>query len=186
MIIYKATSYITGLSYIGSTIRPLYDRKYRHRKAAENINNTSHFYNAIRKYGIDGFEWQVIDDTADSMELLARKEEAYIMLYGTYVNGYNSSPYYRGGCDSAETRAKLSAAHKGEKNHFYGKTHSEEAKAQMSVAKKTAWASEEYRTRMIAAKKGNTNHLGKKHSKEAKAKMSASRYRFLEQRGHDV
>ena len=41
---------------------------------------------------------------------------------------------------SAETRRKMSDAQTGEKNHFFGKKHSDETKAKVSLAKKAYWA----------------------------------------------
>lgn len=85
---------------------------------------------------------------------------------------------------SAETIAKLSAAGKamtGERNNFFGKTHSERSLAKNRAAHlgKPAWnkgktASAESRARMSASK------MGRKASAETRAKMSASqraRYR---------
>lgn len=51
-----------------------------------------------------------------------------------------------------ETKKKISESHKGEKNHFFGKTHSKETKEKMSAAKK--------------------GKIGRKHSDETKQRMS--------------
>lgn len=51
-----------------------------------------------------------------------------------------------------EARKKMSEAHTGEKNHFYGKTHSEETRKKISEAASNM--SEETRKKMSAAKQG--------------------------------
>ena len=80
------------------------------------------------------------------------------------------------GCiHSPETRAKMSAAHKGKKNHNYGKTLSPETRAKISAATKGKTRSPETRAKMSAALKGE-NHpfYGKSRSPETRAKMSAA------------
>ena len=70
---------------------------------------------------------------------------------------------------SAETKAKLSAAHKGEKNPMYGK---KGEKHPMYGKKHSA----EARAKMSEAKKGRKHPMyGKKHSAEARAKMSEAK-----------
>ncbi len=56
-IIYIATS-PSGKSYIGQTVQALCNRKTGHAKDAENY--TYAFANAIRKYGINGFNWDTL------------------------------------------------------------------------------------------------------------------------------
>ena len=87
---------------------------------------------------------------------------------------------------SLETRQKMSAAHKGEKSHFYGKHqseqtkeklriintgkhHSEETKRKMSESHKGYVFSEESKLKMSLAKKGKK---GKPLSEETKRKLS--------------
>ena len=72
---------------------------------------------------------------------------------------------------SNETRAKMSAAHKG-------RVVSDETKAKMSAARKGRKLSEETKAKMSAAKKG------KKFSEDVKRKMKYSHLRaFCEKRG---
>ena len=53
-----------------------------------------------------------------------------------------------GTTQSDETRAKMSAAHAGDKNHFYGRKHSDEMRATMSASRMGKTASPETRARM--------------------------------------
>ena len=60
-------------------------------------------------------------------------------------------------------RAKIAAANKGEKHHFYGKTHTPETKAKISAA-------------LLGVYKGEKHHFyGKTHTPETKAKISAAK-----------
>lgn len=85
-MIYKATS-PSGKMYIGQTV-DLEQRKSKHQSDARKF--TYAFANAINKYGIDGFVWEIIEDNITINEL-NKKEEYYINKFDTYENGYNST-----------------------------------------------------------------------------------------------
>ena len=89
--IYKATNQINGQSYIGQTRISIEDRIKKHINCS-NINNQEAdypFHAAIRKYGIDNFKVECLEECND--ELLDEKEIYYIKLYNTYQNGYNAA-----------------------------------------------------------------------------------------------
>ena len=92
MLIYKATSKTTQKVYIGLTTTSLEERKRHHKETYENKNY--HFYYAIRLYGWDDFEWEVIEDNINDINLLQKREQYWISYYNSYENGYNST---RGG-----------------------------------------------------------------------------------------
>ena len=89
--------------------------------------------------------------------------------------GYNKqSGGKHGWMTSDETRAKMSAAQLGEKNHFFGKTHNEEARAKMSTSISASMTAE-IRAKISASKSGENNpNFGKKRSKETCAKIGAA------------
>lgn len=132
-LIYKATNMDNGKSYIGITSKSLLARIEGHKSNA--AKGASPFSKAIRKYGIDGFRWDVIRVCLD-VEEMKRLERFYISEYGTHSslgNGYNAtlggdgisgyvfteeakkkiSKASLGRIKSEETRKKLSAANKG-------------------------------------------------------------------------
>jgi predicted GIY-YIG superfamily endonuclease len=93
--------------------------------------------NAIKKYGRNNFSCELLD-IAYTQEMANEKEKMWIFLLGTYKheNGYNLSMGGEIGCFNEETLVKMSNSKKGTKNSFYGKHHTETAKAKMSAWKK--------------------------------------------------
>jgi group I intron endonuclease len=80
---------INGKVYIGQTIRGLDKRISGHLKESKNDKNDRPFLNAIKKYGIDNFEWEVIDE-ASSIDELDKKEIYWINEHNSLTpNGYN-------------------------------------------------------------------------------------------------
>lgn len=87
MIIYKATNKINGKCYIGQTRHSLDQRKLAHLRCAKKGVET-HFYQAIRKYGEENFEWEIICSTNDKKHL-NELETFYITKYDSIKHGYN-------------------------------------------------------------------------------------------------
>ena len=98
-IIYRAYCVKTNKSYIGQTQRKLQERITQHK--SESFNEESpgylyHFHRAIRKYGFDSFQWEILetvdcDKASNLQELLNYLETKYITMYDSYHNGYNST-----------------------------------------------------------------------------------------------
>jgi group I intron endonuclease len=86
VIIYKVANKISGNIYIGQTVKSLQERKRQHIKKSQNPK--SKFHKAIKSYGVDNFNWEVID-TANSKDELNKKEIRYITEYNSIENGYN-------------------------------------------------------------------------------------------------
>lgn len=87
MVIYKIVNKLNGKMYIGQTIHSLECRKKRHLRALKDGNN-NHLYQAIRKYGLDNFEFSVICEVFDK-KILNELETYYIKKFDTIKNGYN-------------------------------------------------------------------------------------------------
>jgi group I intron endonuclease len=83
MIIYKITNKVNGKVYIGLTTTTLKYRWTKHKAASRDLKNTKHLYKAMRKYGIENFSIEQIDETNDFTKLgdLERK----------YISEYNST-----------------------------------------------------------------------------------------------
>jgi hypothetical protein len=107
----------------------------------------------------------------------AFKHEIYMIVVfgrkdlgtGILRNRTNGGEGFSGAIHTPETKAKISAAMKGENSPNYGKTLSPETKRKLSEAHKGKTHSEETRTKISAAQKGKTL------SPETRAKMSATR-----------
>ena len=139
--IYKITNKLNGKFYIGKTKYAVKTRIYHHLYTCNHRNDVnSAIHNAIRKYGIENFDIEVIDE-ASSLEELNEKEIYWIdkLQSRNPSIGYNlakggeggvGGPHFAGHRHSDETRAKMSADRKGEKNSNYGNrwTQSDELK----------------------------------------------------------
>jgi len=168
-IIYKATNK-NGKYYIGQTIQGLSKRVYQHLyDASIHRKYNSAFHNALRKYGEEAFEWEVIEECY-SKEELDEMEYHYIIQYNSFnrENGYNLSLGGEGNHGfkhSSETKQKISDSNKGK---TLGRKHTEESKRKMSAIMKGRKYSDSHCKAISEANKG------KKLSYEHKAKLSIS------------
>lgn len=80
--IYKITNKINGKQYIGQSIN-LEHRLNEHRRC----EGDSYIHNAIKKYGLENFDFEIIELT--SKELLNEREKFWIAYYDSYNKGYN-------------------------------------------------------------------------------------------------
>lgn len=86
--IYKIQNLIDGKVYIGQSVH-IQARFNQHKNEAKN-GNTRPLYNAIRKYGIENFSFEVIEEC--SKEKLNEQEIYWIKKYDSFHNGYNLTP----------------------------------------------------------------------------------------------
>lgn len=156
--IYRFTNKTNSKLYIGKTNNV--DRRQVEHLSKSKTSNNGHFYNAIRKYGFDSFEMDILTE-CESEEQAYLKETDYIKHYKSNDKnfGYNSTLGGEGlkGI-SEDTRKKMSENGKlrvGEKNTFFGKQHTKLTKIKISQANK-----------------GNKSWLGKHHTNETKGKIS--------------
>lgn len=88
--IYKIINHLNNKVYIGKTIRPLQIRWREHQQDCFNREKDNKLYRAMRKYGIENFSIEVIEDNIEE-EIIGEKEREYIQKYNSYYNGYNST-----------------------------------------------------------------------------------------------
>lgn len=135
--IYKYENKINHKVYIGQTT-DLVSRKASHRY--KSTFTKSKFYNAIRKYGWDNFDFDIIaqveEDTLEKVtEVLDNLEVRFIEEYDSFNHGYNSTTgghSYRGKVVSEEF-----------KEYCRNRTYSEETRQKMSEAAHNRVVSEE-------------------------------------------
>lgn len=153
-IIYKATNLINGKPYIGQTVKTLHKRKIEHKSNVKRNSKNYYFYNGIKKYGWDNFEWVTICECS-SRDELNEKETFYInelnslapngynlTLGGNGTSGFVFTPEHikkmsdakkgktweeiRGNEDSERSKKEISKRMMGKGNHRYGITPSAE------------------------------------------------------------
>ena len=170
MVIYLITNKINNKQYVGQTIQGIKARWRQHRSC----KTCTYLSRALQKYGSDSFTVEVVE-TCNTIEDLNSREIHWMAHYRTLAPaGYN----LRAGGGSrgkvhAHTRRKISASLQGEKNHFYGKTHSEETRAlissKLSGENSPNWGKIQTAKHNKNISKGN---MGRKLSAEHKQKLS--------------
>ena len=109
--IYKYTNKINGKHYIGQSIN-LEMRRYAHKSSAFNEKAKDYdaqFHQAIRKYGWDNFDYEVIAELTPeeyTKEGLDTLERYFIKYYNSFNNGYNATE----GGDSNPLRVQKGSA----------------------------------------------------------------------------
>lgn len=94
--IYKYENKLNQHIYIGQSI-DIEARQRNHLYSAYNEKTkdyNSQFHQAIRKYGIENFNFTIIAEVSPeeySIELLNSLEKTFIKLYDSYHNGYNAT-----------------------------------------------------------------------------------------------
>lgn len=83
--IYKITNNINGKSYIGQTTD--YKRRFQeHRQLGYGSEQNKLLYYAFKKYGIENFSFEVIEDKTPNYN---EREKYWIAYYDSFENGYN-------------------------------------------------------------------------------------------------
>jgi group I intron endonuclease len=164
--IYKLTNTVNGKAYIGYTENIAQRwRKHELRSELNRNGEAKILHQAIRKHGWSKFTKEIICCGLDPHAMLHVIEPLLIAQHNTYYrtgHGYNMTTGGEGTPGlwmNAQTRRKMSDAHAGENNSFFGKTHTAEARRKISeVQKATRW-------QRVGKKAPN---YGKKRSAEAK------------------
>jgi group I intron endonuclease len=189
--VYAHINKTNGKIYIGQTCQ----KPEKRWNGGKGYKQSYYFYQAIQKYGWDGFDHEVLASNltkteADNFERLLIKK--FDLLNPN--NGYNlqdGGSYGRPSDISRinikkaaqkrnlneEWRLKQSQSHiglqVGEKNGMFGKKHTEEAKQKQKEASLGKHHSDETRRKMSESKTGENNRMyGKNHSDETKKKIS--------------
>lgn len=88
MYIYRIINTVNNKVYVGQTIQKNPKMRWYQHCADVRNNKDSHLCNSMRKYGINTFEWEVID-IANSLEELNSKEESWLEHYRQITECYN-------------------------------------------------------------------------------------------------
>lgn len=88
--IYKITNKINEKCYVGQTSKFYKIRWQEHKRIAfkkEHAKYNYPLYKAFRKYGVDNFEFEIIEKC--NIHILNQKEIYWISYFNSYNNGYN-------------------------------------------------------------------------------------------------
>lgn len=86
-IIYKIWNEVNDNLYIGQTICALQQRWQKHLRDSK--ERDTHLYFAMRKYGVEKFHIEQIEEVPDIA--LDEREKYWISYYNSYYDGYNST-----------------------------------------------------------------------------------------------
>lgn len=143
---YMHTNKTNGKKYIGIT-----GRDAELRWGANGCRYKCHFASAIKKYGWDGFEHEILYSGLSKAEAQKLETELILEFNTTSVQcGYNMT--FGGECEIPN----------------------EVTRFKMSVARKRRITSDETRAKMSLSSRGNKHNLGHKCPDEVKAKLSAA------------
>lgn len=178
-VIYCLTCKVNGKVYIGQTIN-FNKRMIRYKNL--HCKEQPKIYNALKKYGVENFNYEIIDIGLSKADL--DQLECYHMTLADSRNtkfGYNCKEGGGNGKQSEESNKKNSESQKGKirtKEHCEklskankGQKRSEEAKKNMSIARKKMVRTphtEETKLKISIA------NIGKKVSEDSRKKMSES------------
>lgn len=116
-VVYKYTNKINNKSYVGFAKN--LDARHSWHKRSANKGVVSKFYNAIRKYGLDNFTLEILEESVDRDFLLNQREGFWIAHFDTLKNGYNMTRGGEGGPGGAWSGKKRpSHAQKMKGNNF--------------------------------------------------------------------
>jgi group I intron endonuclease len=183
--VYIATNRNTKKQYVGQTIN--FDRRLN-----EHLRSTRNYYfeNALRRHGVESFDFVKIEYPESE---LGYWEAFWISELNTiHPTGYNLTTGGYVGRPSSVTRQKMSESHKkvirteewnkkigegqlGEKNHQFGKKHTEESKQKM---KEHHFDKTGFKHTKESIAKMISKRIGFKHSDETKKKMSETHKRI--------
>lgn len=89
--IYKITNQLNQKLYIGKTEDPNPENRWKQHKKdyLRNFYEKRPLYSAMKKYGIDNFKFEILEETNEAEQ----REIYYIKKYNTYVGFENSNGY---------------------------------------------------------------------------------------------
>lgn len=189
--IYMYTNKINGKRYIGQT-KDFNKRYSSHLNSSLNNKSNRHnlpFHKAIRKYGIENFQIDILVENISTKDELNELEKSFISYFNTLCkNGIGYNVAEGGGSANpfkGKTEEEMEEFKKGCRERNLGKKLSDDHKRKISEANKTMIFTNEHRRKISESKKGKkrskeckekiaNKKRGTKHSEETKKKMSES------------
>ena len=176
--VYKIVNHFDGKVYYGSAANTFQKRLKDHRNMLNNgTHDNTHLQRAYHKYGVSNFEFMIAEivcrpnectDEEFDLIVLAHEQKYLDEHWDNCRRCYNICRIANncsGRKDSEETRKRKSESRKGNKNPFYGKTYTNEARALISASKVGKKLSPE------ACRNISEGHKGLKRTPEQRANM---------------
>lgn len=165
MLVYLLVNRINNKVYVGKTEKSLAQRLRQHKCLALTTNSQYYIHRAIRKYGFDNFEIEVLEDDISDPVYLNKREISWISYFESdnAKYGYNLTAGGEGQRANNETREKIRQANKKSmaKNRERCLAHIEKLRILNTGRKHTPEDIEKIRRAGI----------GRKHSPESREKM---------------
>lgn len=132
IIVYQAINFVNGKRYIGMTTKGLRIRASGHASQAK-AGHSTYFCKAIRKHGIDAFEFAILEECPDGDSALTRERELIEALRPEYNTAAGGKSGPQGWKHSEDSRRRMSETRTGQPGPWRGKKRSLE-----SIQKRTA------------------------------------------------
>lgn len=168
--IYKITNKINGKPYVGQTIKTdINERWYRYKGL--HCKQQPKIYNALLKYGVENFIFEIIDLSATDQKDLDALEDQYIIRFNSIKNGYNCIPGKSNGMIPLDIRSKIS-------DTLRGHSVSELTRHKISIALSGRRLSEATRLKMSIGKMGKQKGIPKsEHTRLMMSEAAKRRFR---------
>lgn len=115
-LVYLARNKVDGKVYVGATIKTLDARRKFHMKVGMKKSD-SLFYQAIRAFGEDAFEWSILEDAIPESQLASR-ERFYIEKMRAFCDFEDSNGYN----EEFDGRRSMRFVRKRSAHHLDGRT----------------------------------------------------------------
>lgn len=190
--IYSIRNLINNKRYIGKSInieKRYLQHLYLLKKDFCSKDCNRHLYRAVKKYGIDNFELEILETFEIPNENIMKDSELKwmdIFLTCDRKYGYNLRRDSSTKTEvSNETRELLSLSMRGDKNPNYGNNWTDEMKVRMSTIKKKQHMSgeiygEEFRRKQSESSKSRWKNSELKESVSRKISILKNEYRFYQ------
>ena len=124
-VVYCHTNKINGKKYIGITSQ-MPEKRWGNGCNYKEKNQTK-FFRAIKKYGWDNFEHEIIEKDIPTLEEANEKERYYIEFYDSFKKGYNSTHGGDGATGYKHTKEEKEKISKNNARYWKGKHLKQEA-----------------------------------------------------------
>ena len=109
-LVYSVLNIVNGKIYVGQTSKSLEVRRDKHLALSRCNKGGYHLHRAIKKYGAECFNWEIIAGDIERQEEANALEDYYIKEWGTIgPRGYNEMVGGLGGPNTEDAKAKIRA-----------------------------------------------------------------------------